>query len=151
MRTMNGKRWAVAIALMITLASPLLEAQWVMVARAASKRVRSMKQTDENGNGYDVATVMLEAPAEKVFETALTDISKHEGVKITKVDAPNHTVQFTNGKQSASLMATSLGPKATDLVVATTISADHTSATWQVVDGILKVCKQMNVECKVGD
>jgi hypothetical protein len=144
------KSW-IAIAVFVVLASPMLEAQWVMVARAASKRVRSMRQTDENGNGYDVASVLLEAPVEKVFETAMTDISKHEGIRITKVDAPNHTVQFTNGKQSASLMATSLGPKATDLVVATTLSADHTSATWEVVDGVMKVCKQMNVECKVGD
>jgi hypothetical protein len=133
------------------MASPMLEAQWVMVARAASKRVRTMKQTDENGNGYDVATVLLEAPVEKVFETAMTDISKHEGIRITKVDAPNHTVQFTNGKQSASMMATPLGPKATDLMVATTLSAGQASATWQVVDGVMKVCKQMNVECKVGD
>jgi hypothetical protein len=144
------KSW-IAIAVFVVLASPMLEAQWVMVARAASKRVRSMRQTDENGNGYDVASVLLEAPVEKVFETAMTDISKHEGIRITKVDAQNHTVQFTNGKQSASLMATSLGPKATDLVVATTLSADHTSATWEVVDGVMKVCKQMNVECKVGD
>ena len=144
------KSW-IAIAMLVVLASPMLEAQWVMVARAASKRVRTMKQTDENGNGYDVATVLLEAPVEKVFETAMTDISKHEGIRITKVDAPNHTVQFTNGKQSASMMATPLGPKATDLMVATTLSADHASATWQVVDGVMKVCKQMNVECKVGD
>ena len=144
------KSW-IAIAILVVMASPMLEAQWVMVARAASKRVRTMKQTDENGNGYDVATVLLEAPVEKVFETAMTDISKHEGIRITKVDAPNHTVQFTNGKQSASMMATPLGPKATDLMVATTLSADHASATWQVVDGVMKVCKQMNVECKVGD
>src|SRR5215471_4183063 len=148
---MQKRRGWTVICLLLGIASPLVQAQWVMVARAASKRVRTMKQTDENGNGYDVATVLLEAPAEKVFETALTDISKHEGIKITKVDAPNHTIQFTNGKQSASMMATSLGPKATDLMVATTVTADHTSATWQVVDGVMKVCKQMNVECKVSD
>jgi len=148
---MQKRRGWTVICLLLGIASPLVQAQWVMVARAASKRVRTMKQTDENGNGYDVATVLLEAPAEKVFEIALTDISKHEGIKITKVDAPNHTIQFTNGKQSASMMATSLGPKATDLMVATTVTADHTSATWQVVDGVMKVCKQMNVECKVSD
>jgi len=143
------KAWIV-VCLLVVIASSA-HAQWVMVARAASKRIRIMKQTDENGNGYDVATVLLEAAAERVFATALTDISKHEGLKITKVDAPNHTVQFTNGEQSASMMATSLGPKATDLAIATTVTADHTSATWQVVEGVMKVCKQMNVECKVSD
>ena len=66
------KSW-IAIAILVVLASPMLEAQWVMVARAASKRVRTMKQTDENGNGYDIATVLLEAPVEKVFETAILD------------------------------------------------------------------------------
>jgi hypothetical protein len=145
------RTWLCGIVLVAVASAPLVEAQWVMVARAASKRVRSMKQTDENGNGFDVATVLLEAPVEKVFETALTDLGRHKDLRLTNVDAPNHSIQFSNGRQSASLMATSLGPKATDLVVATTISSDHSSATWEVVQGIIKVCKQMNVECKVSD
>jgi hypothetical protein len=140
----------VGITTLMMLAAPALEAQWVMVARKASQRIRNVKQTDANGNGFDVATVLLEAPAEKVYEAALANIRQHEDLKITRTDAGNLTVEFTNGKQSASMMATSLGPKATDLLVAVTVSPDPAGATWQVVDGVMKVCARMNVECRIG-
>ena len=140
----------VGITALLMLAAAVLEAQWVMVARKASQRIRNVRQTDASGNGFDVATVLLEAPAEKVYEAALTNIRQHEDLKITRTDANNLTVQFTKGKQSASIMATSLGPKATDLLVATTVSSDPAGANWQVVEGVMKVCARMNVECRVG-
>jgi hypothetical protein len=140
----------VGITAVVLLAAPVIEAQWVWVARKAAQRIRSMKQTDANGNGFDVATVLLEAPANKVYEAALTNIRQHQDVKITKADAATLSVEFTNGKQSASLVATSLGPKATDLLVAVTVSSDPAGASWHVVDGVMKVCAQMNVECSLG-
>jgi hypothetical protein len=140
----------VGITTIVLLAAPVIEAQWVLVARKASQRIRNVKQTDANGNGFDVATVLLEAPADKVYEAALANIRQHQDLKVTRADAANLTVEFTNGKQSASMVATSLGPKATDLLVAVTVSSDPAGATWPVVDGVMKVCARMNVECKTG-
>ncbi len=140
----------VGIATVVMLAAPLLEAQWVMVARKAAKRIRNVKQADATGNGFDVATVLLEAPAEKVYEVALANVRQHQDVKVTRADAATLTVEFTNGKQSASMVATSLGPKATDLLVAVTVSSDPAGSTWRVVDGVMKVCARMNVECRIG-
>jgi len=139
----------VGITTVVMLAAPVLEAQWVMVARKASQRIRNLKQTDANGNGFDVATVLLEAPADKVYEAALANLRQHQDVKITKADAANLRVEFTNGKQSASMVATSMGPKATDLLVAVTVSSDPAGGTWRVVDGVMNVCARMNVECRV--
>ncbi len=132
------------------LAAPVLEAQWVMVARKVSQRVRNVKQTDAKGNGFDVATVLLEAPAEKVYEAALANIRQHGDLRVTRADAATLTVEFTNGTQSASMVATSLGPKATDLLVAVTVSSDSAGATWRVVDAVMKVCARMKVECRTG-
>jgi hypothetical protein len=140
----------VGIATVVMLTAPLLEAQWVWVARKAAQRIRNVRQADAAGNGFDVATVLLEAPAEKVYEAALANVRQHQDVKITRADAATLTVEFTNGKQSASMVATSLGPKATDLLVAVTVSSDPAGTAWRVVDGVMKVCAQMNVDCRVG-
>ncbi len=123
------------------------EAQWVMVARSASKRVQQMRQTDAKGDGFELATVILEAPANKVYDTAVAELRKHADLKIVKTDASSHTIQFKKGDRAATLVANSLGPKATQLMIGANVTAGEPSSAWQVADGVMTVCRQMNVEC----
>jgi hypothetical protein len=67
---------------MMSTVSP--QAQWVMVARAVAGRVERMTGRSNDGSGFDVATVVLEANAEKVYETAIKSLSARPDVKITK-------------------------------------------------------------------
>ena len=130
--------------LMMSTVSP--QAQWVMVARAVAGRVERMTDRSNDGSGFDVATVVLEANAEKVYETAIKSLSERPDVKITKQDAKKRMVQFTKGAQVASLQATPLGDKITQLVIASNLTpAPGTNSL--VVEGVLKVCKEMNVDC----
>jgi hypothetical protein len=124
-------------------------AQWVMVARAVSGRVQQMSHKPANGTGYDVATVVLEAKADKVYATALSSLKTHPGITITKNNDQQRKIEFTNGQQYASLQATPLGEKITQLVIASTLTASEPSATSLVVQGVLKVCGDLKVECKV--
>jgi len=138
-----------------TLAAMLLlvsacNAQWVMVARAVSGRVQQMShKPDSGGGGYDVATVVLEAPAQKVYTTALAALKTHAGISVTGSDDKKREIQFTNGVQYASLQAQSLGDKLSQLVIASTLTGATPSATSLVLQGVLRVCKDMNVECTV--
>ena len=133
----------VAVLMMSTVSS---QAQWVMVARAVAGRVERMTDRSNDGSGFDVATVVLEANAEKVYETAIKSLSARPDVKITKQDAKKRMVQFTKGAQVASLQATPLGDKITQLVIASNLTpAPGTNSL--VVEGVLKVCKEMNVDC----
>ena len=133
----------VAVLMMSTVSS---QAQWVMVARAVAGRVERMTDRSNDGSGFDVATVVLEANAEKVYETAIKSLSERPDVKITKQDAKKRMVQFTKGAQVASLQATPLGDKITQLVIASNLTpAPGTNSL--VVEGVLKVCKEMNVDC----
>ncbi len=76
----------------------------------------------------------------------IKNLSARTDLKITNQDAKKRTVQFTNGQQVASLQATPLGDKITQLVIASNlVPAPGTNSL--VVDGVLKVCKEMNVEC----
>ena len=122
-------------------------AQWVMVARAVAGRVQQMSDRSKDGGGFDVATVVLEAPADKVYQTAVKNLSARTDLRITNQDAKKRMVQFTNGAQVASLQATALGEKLTQLVIASNLTAAQPDPTSLVVQGVLKVCKEMNVDC----
>ena len=123
------------------------QAQWVMVARAVAGRVEQMSDRSKDGSGFDVATVVLEANADKVYQAAIQNISARSDLKITKKNEKKRLVQFSNGAQVASLQATPLGEKLTQLVIASNLTASQPDATSMVVQGVLKVCKEMNVEC----
>jgi len=144
---MNSKRiTAVTISLLLmTVAS---QAQWVAVARAVSGRIQQMQQKSADGQGgYDVATVVIEASAQKVYETAIKRLQAHSAqVKVIEQNARKRIVSFTNGTQTASLQANPLGDKLTQLVVASTLDPAEPGATSLVVKSIQNVCTELKVE-----
>jgi hypothetical protein len=135
--------------LVVLFAVNVSHAQWVAVARAVSGRIQQMQQQSADGKGgYDVATVVIEAPAQKVYETALQRLQAHsEKVKVIKKDDKKREVAFTNGIQTASLQANFLGDKLTQLVVASTLDLSQPSATSMVVQSIQNVCTELKVQC----
>jgi len=145
---MKVRRWAI-LAFLVGIAVPAAQAQWVMVARAVSGRIQRMEQQrTANNGGYDVATVILAAKADKVYQTALSALQAHSPeVTITENDAKKMLIKFTNGAQNAALQATSLGPTVTQLVIASTAPETGQSGTSIVVQGVMKVCEKMNVTC----
>jgi len=147
---MSLRRGVVMVAVLFVAVSAA-QAQWVMVARAVSGRIQHMEQQKSASNGgYDVASVILEAKAANVYDTALKALKAHSPeVTITDNDAKKMMIKFTNGQQLASLQATSLGPKVTQLMVASNAVEAGQSGTSMVVQGVMKVCKEMNVTCTV--
>ena len=117
-----------------------------MVARAVSGQVQRMTNKSGNGAGYDVATVVLMANADKVYETALKSIQAHSDVTINSNDAKKREIKFSKGDQIASMQATPLGDKLTQLVVASNL-VGAPDATSLVVQGVMRVCDQMKIVC----
>jgi hypothetical protein len=107
-----------------------VQAQWVAVAHAVAGRVQQMSDRSKDGSGFDVATVVLEANADKVYQTAIKNLSARSDLKITMQDARKRMVQFTNGPQIASLQATPLGEKITQLVIASNLGRSLTRLRW---------------------
>ena len=138
-----------ALATFLLLMTVASQAQWVAVARAVSGRIQQMQQKDANGpGGYDVATVVIEANAQKVYETAVQRLQAHAAeVKVIEQNARKREVAFTSGTQTASLQANPLGDKLTQLVVASTFDPTQPSATSLVVKSIQQVCTELKVEC----
>ncbi|MGA2372455.1 MAG: hypothetical protein ACLP3R_03835 [Candidatus Korobacteraceae bacterium] len=141
-------RWLLASVAMTSLFSAMnAQAQWVMVARAVAGRIERMSNKPSTGSGYDVATVVLEANASKVYQTALQVMEARPDITITSQDAQKKEIRFSKGDQVASMQATSLGDKICQLVVASSLNGTSDDGTSIVVQGIMKVCQQMDVVC----
>jgi len=146
---MTIRKWFVTAVVVATvlLSAVGAEAQWVMVARAVSGRIQQMSNKPSDGPGYDVATVVLAANADKVYQTAVKSLQARTDITITGNDARKREVMFAKGAQVASMQATPLGDKLTQLVIASNLTEAQPSSASLVVQGVLRVCKEMNVVC----
>ncbi len=126
------------------------QAQWVLLARKAIGRVEQLAQTanKETGEqGYDVASVILQARPTKVYETAAALIHRNPELRVLSEDAKTQKIEFTNGSRSAGLSVIVLDKRLAQLVIASTRKPDQDSATSIVLQGVLRVCAQMKVTC----
>jgi len=118
------------------------------VARRAIGRVEQMSQTQPStGVTYDTAVVMLDAPADKVYATAVRQIKAAEGITITRQDEGDRVIQFTNGQQIAGLKVNALGDDLSHIMISSAHSGSEPNAAATIQGNILRICKAMNVEC----
>jgi hypothetical protein len=123
---------------------------WGLLARRAIGRVQQMSQAQKGEQpGFDVATVILNADAAKVYATAVGMLRKSEVVHIVAEDPAHRTVEFTNGQRSAGITVTDLGTRLSQLLVGSARLPGQDSATNHVVDGVMRVCQAMKVTCSL--
>ena len=66
---------------------------------------------------------------------------------ITLENPADHLVQFKKGKQIAGIKVSSLGDNLTHLLVSSAQTGGQPSASATVLNSVLRVCRDMNVEC----
>lgn len=139
-----------SLVLLPALPVPGAKAQWVLLARRALGRVEQMAQQNQEGRpGVDIATVLLEAPAAKVYATALGMIRRNKQVRITYEDPATHRIEATEGDRTASLRVTALSDKLSQLLIAGTAGPGEDSTTSRVAEAVLRVCREMHKECSL--
>ena len=139
----------VAAALILFGVSTVADAQWVMLARRAVGRVQQMSQQSPQANGpaYDAAAVMLEAPVDKVYAAVVNGLAGKPDLKVTREDRAAWLVQFTNGQQIAGIKLAALGDNLTHMLISSAHTGNQPDAAALVLNAVLRVCKDMNVEC----
>jgi hypothetical protein len=121
---------------------------WALIARKAVGRIEQMTQPPKGDQpGYDVATVVLNADAAKVYATTVGMLHRSQQVHVVSEDAAHRSVAFSNGPRSAGITVTELGTGLSQMVVASAVMPGQDSATLRIVDGILRVCQEMKVAC----
>ena len=155
MRKLFGSMTLMSMAAGLVLAavpSGPAEAQWVFVARKALGRIHQMTEGPQNGRpGYDFATVILDAPADKVFSTALEMARKNTSVRILMHDSGTRRLQIAEGDRTATLNVASFNDDVSQLMIAGHAGPGEGSTASMVVQAVLRVCKEMNKHCEVGN
>lgn len=148
---MARRKWWIAVlaGIVLVAGATVMEAQWVMAGRAAANRIRRMTQRSGSG-GYDVATVLLEAPAERVYAGAVKALEARPDITITRQDSKQGRLELRKGDLVAGLEISPVSEKVTQLLVASSVGdGAQPSATPLVVEGVLRVCEEMKVECSL--
>ncbi len=154
---MKAMRLAPMLAVLVAFASTLIpfgpaDAQWVFLARRAVGRIHHMAEGTQPGGrpGYDFATVILDAPADKVFATALAMARKNTAVRVVMQDPGQRRLQIAEGDRTATLNVVPFSDDVSQLLIAGQAGPNEDSTASRVVQAVLRVCKEMNKECQVG-
>jgi hypothetical protein len=119
-----------------------------MLARRAVGRVEQLSQQPKRDQpGFDVATVIVNAEAAKVYATAVGLLQRNQQVRVVSEDAAARTIQFSNGARSASTRVGDLGPPVISDGRCLGGAAGTGLSNDTIVDGILRVCQEMRVTC----
>jgi hypothetical protein len=137
-----------AVAMVLPIASA--DAQWVFVARKAAQRIHHMTEGGVGGQpGYDFATVVLEAPADRVFAVALDRAQKNRAVRILMSDAGARRLQVAEGDRTATLNVVELNEGVSQLLIAGRSRPGEEAASSQIVAAVMRICAEMGKTCEL--
>lgn len=152
-------RLPVAMAVLAGIVATMLpagpaDAQWVFIARKALGRIEHMREEQQQGgsnrSGYDFATVMLDAPADKIFATALGLARKNTAVRVLMQDPAQRRLQIAEGDRTVTLNVVPFNDEVSQLMIAGHAGPGEDSTTSRVVQAVMRVCKEMGKHCQVG-
>ena len=137
-----------AAAVMLPMASA--DAQWVFVARKAAQRIHHMTEGGVGGQpGYDFASVVLEAPADRVFAIALDRAQKNRAVHLLMADPGARRLQVAEGDRTATLNVVELSEGVSQLLIAGRSRPGEQAASSQVVAAVMRVCAELKKTCEL--
>jgi hypothetical protein len=138
-----------AAAFLLPMASA--NAQWVFVARKAAQRIHHMTEGGIGGQpGYDFASVVLEAPADKVFSVALDRAKKNHAVRILMADPGARRLQVAEGDRTATLNVVELSEGVSQLLIAGRGRPNEPAASSEIVGAVMRICSEMGKTCELG-
>jgi hypothetical protein len=138
------------VAAILLLGAMEVSAQWVFVARKALGRIERMTQPRSDGvPGYDIATVVIEGKADKVYGTALKSIEAMQKFRITRQDSRERIIDFTDGTHAVGLKVSQVNNKVVHLLVTSVLMPDQDSTTSLAITGIMRVCKEVGANCSL--
>lgn len=128
-----------------------VDAQAVFVARKVIGKVHHLAESQQTGRpGYDVATVLLDVPADRLFGFALERARHNRSVRIVMQDPAARRFEITEGDRTATLTVIPITDQVSHLVIAGTAGRSEASTTSLVVGAVMRICKEMGKECSLG-
>ena len=158
----NSKKWVALTATVIALGAGLpisAEAQWIFVAHRAMNRIQQVTQDQDGGQGQNaaapqrvtqVATVILDVPAKRVFEVATNATNRNQNVTVISNDPASMTIKVKEGDQSATLAVSALNKNVSQLMIVGSAPAGENPQTSRIVNAAMNLCNDMGKKCELG-
>ena len=133
------------------------EAQWVLVARHVVGRVEQVtQQQDAATNGAPqrvthVATVVLDAPASRVYQVATNATNTNQQVTVISNDPATMTINIREADQQATLKVTGLNDKMSQLMIVGSAPAGENPQTTRIVNAALRLCGDLGKTCQIAN
>ena len=154
---MKTKRFSLGSAVITILLASLIfsetaHAQLIFAARHIAGRINQMTQDDSSGApAFQFATVIIDAPANHVYTTAVNVASQNQAITIVSQDSKNLKLKVSKGSKSASLKVVPLSDKSSEIMISATAGAQGQDPSTSVaINSIMKICNQLNKTCKLG-
>jgi len=134
---------------LLALSPSAAKAQWVFVARKVIGRIDSMQQKpSQDAPTYDVATVILEAPAENVYRKVIETARSNPENKLMNQDDAHRSLDVVRSGYTVGIHVVELQDKLSQLLIATALKPGQAqSATPFAVERVLAVCASLHVTC----
>ncbi|MCX9156744.1 hypothetical protein OPU71_11470 [Niveibacterium sp. 24ML] len=145
-----SRRVALVLLLLVS-GNGVAHAQWVFAAKKAVGVVRQLASEASEGRetGYDSATVMLAAHPEDVYRKAVSVVKASAEYRLTRQNDEALTLEISDGTWLAGMQVTPVDEKLSQLLIVSNSAASAKSGSSVAVRGVLRVCREMQVECQV--
>jgi hypothetical protein len=131
------------------------QAKTGLLIRTAFGVVKHLTSSKDSSSGkvqrQEVASVLLEANVDKVYATTLKVVNGNKNLRITASNEKSRTINFTDGEQDVVMSVSRIQENIAQILVSAVSTTEKTSNPSSVVDGILRVCREMNTRCSVAD
>lgn len=149
---MKLKKFAGLLVVALSLfTSELAFSQWVFVARHAIGRIEQVTQNQASPNQppTEVVTVILDAPAQRVYDVAINTIQQNQNVKVVGSDQQKLALKISQDDQVATLTINPLSDDTSQLIIVGTAVPGQSPQTTRIVDGVMRLCNQLGKSCRL--
>jgi hypothetical protein len=142
----------VAVAFLL-LAPELAFSQWVFVARHVIGKIEQVTQNQSTPDqpSTEVVTVILDAPAQRVFDVAIKTIQEKQNVSIINLDPKKLTIKISKSEQVSTLAIRLLSEDTSELIIVGSVVPGQKPQTTKIVDEVMRLCNALGKDCKLAD
>ena len=95
--------------------------------------------------------MILDAPAQRVYDVALSTIQKNQNVNIVSADSQNLSLKISQDSQTATLSIRALGDDSSQLVIVGPVMQGQNSGATRIAQGVINICNGLGKDCKLAN
>jgi hypothetical protein len=97
----------------------------------------------------EFVTVILEAPADRVYQTVLETVRHNPNARLLMSDSAARRLQVADGDRVGTINVAAMNEEVSQLMIAGTSPANEPPAASRVIATVMRICAEMKKQCTV--